>query len=259
QLDRTVAVKILLGRDFGDPKALRRFHREARAAARLNHPNIVSVYDFGSVEGEGAYLVMERIYGITLREVLDRDRALAPARAADLFAQLLDGVAAAHAEGIVHRDLKPGNVIAQQAGSAAFMVKILDFGLAKFDAAGRPASETVTAPGDVMGTLGYMSPEQLLGGAVDHRADLFAIGVMLVETLTGRRPFQYDNYGELSRALLHDAFHLPRSTPESAALDAVIQRRLAKDARDRVSSAAELKRELIPALRECRFENYFSD
>lgn len=251
QLDRAVAVKILLGRDFGDLKALRRFHREARAAARLNHPNIISVYDFGPVEGEGAYLVMERIYGITLRAVLERDRALAPAQAADLFAQLLDGIAAAHAEGVVHRDLKPGNVIAQQAGSPAFRVKILDFGLAKLDSADRLASGTVTAPGAIMGTLGYMSPEQLLGGDVDHRADLFAIGVMLVEALTGRRPFQGDNYGEVSRALLHGAYHLPRSTPEAVALDAILQRCLAKEARDRARSAAELRRELIPALREC--------
>jgi len=252
QLDRAVAVKILLGRDFGDPKALHRFHREARAAARLNHPNIVSVYDFGPVEGEGAYLVMERIYGITLRAVLKRDRILAPAQAADLFAQLLDGIAAAHAEGVVHRDLKPGNIIAQQIGSPAFMVKILDFGLAKLDSADRLASESVTVPGTIMGTLGYMSPEQLLGGEVDQRADLFAIGVMLVEVLTGRRPFQGDNYGELSRALLHDAYHLPHSTPEAVILDALLQRCLAKEARDRIRSAAELRRELIPALRECR-------
>jgi serine/threonine protein kinase len=151
----------------------------------------------------------------------------------------------------VHRDLKPGNVIAQQAGSPALMVKILDFGLAKLDSADRLASETMTAPGAVMGTLGYMSPEQLLGVEVDHRADLFAIGVMLVETLTGVRPFQGDTYGELSRALLHDAYHLPRSTPEAVALDSLLQRCLTKDARDRVSSAAELRRDLIPALREC--------
>jgi serine/threonine protein kinase len=131
------------------------------------------------------------------------------------------------------------------------MVKILDFGLAKLDSADTLASETVTVSGAVMGTLGYMSPEQLLGGEVDHRADLFAIGVMLVEVLTGRRPFEGDNYGELSRALLHNDFHLPRSTPEAVALDALLQRCIAKEARDRVSSAPELRRELIPALREC--------
>jgi eukaryotic-like serine/threonine-protein kinase len=109
----------------------------------------------------------------------------------------------------------------------------------------------VTAPGAVMGTLGYMAPEQLLGGEVDHRADLFAVGVMLVEVLTGSRPFQGDSYGELSRSLLHDIFHLPRSTPEAMALDAFLQRCLAKEARDRFGSAAQLRRELIPALREC--------
>src|SRR5262245_66425449 len=102
-----------------------------------------------------------------------------------------------------------------------------------------------------MGTLGYMPPEQLQGGGVDRHGDRFDIGVILGQVLTGRRPFQGDNYGELSRALLHDAFHLPRSTPEAAVIDAILQRCLAKEARDRVSSAAELRRELIPSLREC--------
>ncbi len=250
-LDRAVAVKILLGRDFGDPRALRRFHREARAAARLNHRNIVSVYDFGPLEGEGAYLVMERIAGITLRAVLERDPVLAPNQAADWFAQLLEGVAAAHGEGVVHRDLKPENIIAQQIGSPAFVVKILDFGLAKLNSPDMLVSGTVTVPGTIIGTLGYMAPEQLLGGEVDHRADLFAIGVMLVEVLTGCRPFQGENYGELSRAVLHRAFHLPHSTPGSAAVDALLQRCLAKEARDRIESAAALQRELIPALRGC--------
>jgi serine/threonine protein kinase len=251
QLDRAVAVKILRGRDFGDPRALRRFHREARAAARLNHRNIVSVYDFGPLEGEGAYLVMERIAGITLRAVLERDRVLAPAQAADWLEQLLDGIAAAHAEGVVHRDLKPENIIAQHAGSPAFTLKILDFGLAKLNPVEMLVSGTVTVPGTIVGTLGYMAPEQLLGGEVDYRADLFAIGVMLVEVLTGCRPFQGENYSELSRAVLHRAFHLPCSTPEAAAVDAVLQRCLAKEARDRIESAAALQRELIPALRAC--------
>jgi GAF domain-containing protein len=252
QLDRNVAVKILLGRTFGDPRALRRFHREARAAARLNHPNIVSIYDFGPLENEGAYLVMERVDGITLRAVLERDGFLAPPDAADWFAQLLDGISAAHSEGVVHRDLKPENVIAQQPGSPAFTVKILDFGLAKIQSADMAAGGTVTQPGTVIGTLGYMSPEQLVGGEIDQCSDLFAIGVMLAEVLTGSRPFHARNYGALSRAVLHDDFHLPNSTPEAAALDALLQQCLAKDARDRVQSAAELRGELIPALRGCR-------
>jgi eukaryotic-like serine/threonine-protein kinase len=151
----------------------------------------------------------------------------------------------------VHRDLKPENIIAQQIGSPVFVVKILDFGLAKLNSADRFVSGTVTVPGTIVGTLGYMAPEQLLGGEADHRADLFAIGGMLVEVLTGCRPFQGSNYGELSRAVLHRAFHLPHPTPEAAAVDAVLQRCLAKEARDRIESAAALQRELIPALRAC--------
>jgi serine/threonine protein kinase len=251
-LDRAVAVKILLGRDFGDQKALRRFHREARAIAKLSHPSIVKVYDFGPVEGEGAYLVMEHIAGTTLRSVLERDRMLAPAQAVDWFDQLLDGIAASHAEGVVHRDLKPENIIAQLAGSTTFKVKILDFGLAKFNSTDMLVSGTVTVTGTIIGTLGYMAPEQLVGSEVDHRADLFAIGVMLVEVLTGCRPFQGDNYGKLSRAVLHSDYHLPCSTPEGAAVDDLLQRCLAKDPVDRIESAAKLRSELIPALRECR-------
>jgi hypothetical protein len=251
RLNRSVAVKIMLGRAFGQQTALRRFHREARAAARLNHPNIVSIYDFGPLEGEGAFLVMERIDGVTMRAALQRATVFAPAEAADWFDQLLDGIAAAHAEGIVHRDLKPENVIGQRVGTRALAVKILDFGLAKIQAVDLQASEPLTVQGIIMGTLGYMSPEQLLGGEIDRTTDVFAVGVMLVETLTGRRPFNGETHAELSRAVLHDDFHLPRSTPETAALDALVQRCLAKDPHDRMASAAELRRELIPTLRAC--------
>jgi serine/threonine protein kinase len=186
RLNRVVAVKILLGRAFGQRTALRRFQREARAAARLSHPNIVSVYDFGELHGEGAFLVMERVEGVTMRTALQRAGSFPPAEAADWFDQLLAGIAAAHAAGIVHRDLKPENVIGLRAGAAAVSVKILDFGLARMPAADDLTSESLTLQGSIMGTLGYMAPEQLLGGDVDDRVDLFAAGVMLAEALTGR-------------------------------------------------------------------------
>ena len=253
RLDRAVAVKIIGGQIFGEERALQRFRREARATARLNHPNIVSVYDYGAIERGGAYLVMERIHGVTLRQEIDRAGALRSAAAADWFEQILDGVAAAHALGIVHRDLKPENVVGQRRDSGALAVKVLDFGLAKF----RPlektaeAASTITEQGIVVGTFGYMAPEQLLRREVDQRTDVFALGVLLVEMLTGEWPFRGANYGEVLQAILHDAYHLPDSSPEMRAVDELLQRCLAKEPAGRFSSVEGLRRELIAALRAC--------
>lgn len=251
RLERPVAIKFLLGRAFDQEQALRRFQREAQAAGRLNHPNIVSVYDYGGLEGEGAYLVMERIYGVTLRDEIERVGTMDGSVAADWFEQLLDGVAAAHAQGIVHRDLKPENVLGQLRDSGSLVVKILDFGLAKFRPLDNASTSTLTATGMVMGTFGYMSPEQLVGGDVDQRTDIFALGAMLVEVITGRRPFGGDTYGELLHAVLLDVYHLPGSSPEIRVLDELVQRCLAKEPRDRLASVAVLRQELIPALRAC--------
>jgi GAF domain-containing protein len=249
RLGRTVAVKILLSQAFGQPTALRRFRREAQAAARLNHPSIVSVYDFGPLEGQGAYLVMERVSGTTLRTELDRRRRLSPATVAEWMAQILDGLAAAHARGIVHRDLKPENVIGRPADAGRLTVKILDFGLAKLAAAELPASGTVTTDGAVMGTLAYMSPEQLLGRDVDHRTDIFAVGVMLAEALTGRRPFDVGNGADLSRTLPPGHRFLPDAPPQASDVEALLRKCLARDPRDRYLSATALRDALIPALR----------
>ncbi|HEY7511696.1 MAG TPA: protein kinase, partial [Vicinamibacteria bacterium] len=246
RLQRAVAVKILLGRAFGQPAALRRFRREAHAAARLNHPCVVGIYDFGTLEGQGAYLVMERVSGTTLRAELDRVGVLAPAVVTAWFDPLLDGLAAAHAHGIVHRDLKPENVIGRTDGPRGLAVKILDFGLAKFAGAEPPASGTVTVEGSVLGTLGYMSPEQLRGGPVDHRTDVFAVGVMLVEALTGSRPFEGQSYAE--RATRHGAPSLPDSPLRAPAVDALLRRCLAADPRDRYESAGALRGDLVTTL-----------
>ena len=252
RLDRSVAVKVLLGRAFGHQPALRRFRREARAAAQLNHPNIVAVYDVGSLEGEGA--VSRDGARPWRRRCVPRSivgSRLPPAVAADWFDQILDGIAAAHAHGIIHRDLKPDNVMGRRTTSGVLAVKILDLGLVKFrDGCCRPTG-TMTAVGVVMGTLGYMSPEQLLGHAVDQRTDLFAVGIMLVESLTGRRPFQGTTPTELLRALHQPTTHLALSSAEARALDGLLQRCMAVDPADRVPSAAALRRELIPLLRAC--------
>ena len=242
RLGRTVAVKIMLSRAFGQPGALRRFRREARAAARVSHPNIVTVHDVGSLAGEGAYIVMERIPGETLRAALDRTPLLTPQTAAEWFEPLLEGIAAAHASGIVHRDLKPENVMGQRDASGTLSVKILDLGLVKLHADESQATGTMTREGAIMGTPDYMSPEQLLGREVDHRSDIFSIGVMLVEALTGARQ-------------LPNAAAPAASTTLDPALRALLARCLAAEAVDRPSSVTEFLRALSPLLRSSHGAN----
>jgi eukaryotic-like serine/threonine-protein kinase len=249
RLDRVVAVKILLGRAFGQQTALRRFRREARAAARLDHPRIVRVHDYGSLEGEGAYIVMERLRGSTLRAELERLRRLAPLDAADWFDQILDGLAAAHSNGVVHRDLKPENIMGRRDEERRLSVTLLDFGLAKEPVADAATTGPMTIAGVVMGTFGYMSPEQLLGHPVDHRTDIFSLGVMLAESIAGERPFQGDTPMDVSRAVLHQTYHLPGESPGALAVDDVLQQCLAKDPSMRFASADALRQALIPALR----------
>ncbi len=251
RLHRQVAAKVMMGSLFGDQAALRRFEREARAAARIDHPNITRVHDYGAVGSGGAFLIMELVAGRTWRAELQRSGVVPPERSGEWFRQLLDGLQFAHGMGIVHRDLKPENVmIVETAGGDG--LKIMDFGLAKVLDAGTGATESVSVAGTAMGTLGYMAPEVLNGGLVDERADLFAIGVMVVETLVGARPFSGQNPHEILTAVLQREYHLPGATTEIRALDAVVQRCLAKEPRDRYGSAAELAKDLIPALARCR-------
>lgn len=251
RLERRVAIKIITGRLFGDSAALRRFEREARASARLNHPNIITVYDYGAIGAEGAYLVMELIRGVTLRAELKQAGTIAPAVAAEYFDQLLEGMKAAHASGVIHRDLKLENVlIARQQGGHP-LVKILDFGLAKLRLLNTTDPNSLTAPGTVMGTFGYMSPEQLTGGEVDERSDIFALGVMVVEALTGSRPFGGKSYTELLTTVLRQPFHLTGEAQAVQRLDAVLQKCLAKERQQRYETVAELQAELILAIRHC--------
>jgi eukaryotic-like serine/threonine-protein kinase len=277
RLNRKVAVKILYRYRLDSTEALRRFEREAQTSAKLSHPNIVTVYDYGVSSTDEAYLVMELLCGETLGEILKREKRLAPHVAAQWLDQVLEAMKAAHHAGVIHRDLKPDNIfIAERKDvkSASFsqavntneekngripdgstpnrIVKILDFGVAKI-AHGSESSttaEAMTTPGTVLGTLGYMSPEQLTGGTVDSRSDIFSLGVITVETLAGRRPFNGKNHQELLTAILSRPFHLKSDLPEVRKLDAVLQRFLAKDKRDRFSSAAEAQKELSPAVRQ---------
>jgi hypothetical protein len=210
KLKSRVAVKILSGRLFGDEGALRRFEREARSLARLGqHPNIVAVHDYGELQTEGAFLVMDFIEGESLAATLRRERKLKPARAAEIFEQVLEGVGAAHRAGIVHRDLKPENIpVSRGDGAGRERVRLLDFGLAKHVRAELNEAQTVTTPGVVMGTFGYMSPEQLSGGDVDERSDLFSAGVVAAEAIAGERPFKGRTLLEILNSMERDEFTL---------------------------------------------------
>ena len=251
RLGRRVALKILLARNFGNPGALRRFEREAQAAARLRHPNIVTVHDYGTLGTEGAYLVMELLKGTTLRSELDRVGSLHPPVAADWFDQILDGVGAAHAAGVIHRDLKPDNVIVTRDAQGRDLLKILDFGLAKLSFSEPPDPKSLTVPGTVLGTLRYMSPEQLSGEPTDERSDVFSIGVLVAEALIGRHPFQAPTTAAMVTGILQDPFHVEGEAAELRELDRVLQLCLAKDREDRYPSMVDVRRELIPAIRAC--------
>jgi GAF domain-containing protein len=248
RLARAVAIKIMLGRAFGDRHALRRFEREAQASARLTHPNIVTVFDFGAAGAAGAYIVMELVRGRTLRAELEQHGHLPPAIAARWFEQICAAVAAAHRQRIVHRDLKPENVLVTRDAAAA--VKVLDFGLAKMTSIDAEDSAGLTQPGVVIGTAGYMAPEQLTAGPMDERTDIFALGVMVAEAVTGRRPFRGRTHSELLAAIMNEPLTLGGDGVALRRVESVLQRAAAKDPSARFASVDEFAAAILPALHE---------
>src|SRR5436190_232643 len=200
-LGREVALKLLPEQLASDPGRLRRFEQEARAAAALNHPNIVAVYRFGTQNGNTPYLVTELLQGQTLRERL-KQGPIPVRKTVDYAVQIARALAAAHDQGIVHRDLKPENIFLTRDGS----VKILDFGLAKLNTPeATPMQSTIaTEPGVVLGTVGYMSPEQVRGLVADHRSDIFSLGTILYEMLSGSRAFQAATSADTMSAILKE-------------------------------------------------------
>ena len=247
RLQRDVAVKILLDHAAApSPQALARFEREARAIAALSHPNILSIHDFGSDRGL-AYAVMELLEGSSLRERLEQSD-LGHGRALDWAVQIAQGLAAAHERGIIHRDLKPENIFITRDG----IVKILDFGLARIDengerATGEESTVAQTAPGAVVGTILYMSPEQARGEVADHRSDIFAFGVVLYEMMTGRPAFLRPSAADTMVAILREEPKWPvdqaRRIP--AEVEDIVRHCLEKDREERFRSA----RDLVFALR----------
>ena len=245
-LDRPVAVKLMAADLALEPSFVERFRREARSAALLNHPNIVSVYDFGE-DPQGYYIVMEYVPGPALSEVIARDAPLPPAQAAAVATDIAAALAAAHGEGIVHRDVKPANVLL-----SGGVTKVADFGIARAVNAG----EGLTMPGVVIGTANYLSPEQAQGAPVDHRSDLYSLGMVLYQMLTGRVPFRGDSPVAVAYKQLHEA-PPPPSTFNSAvppALDALVARALAVDPADRPQSADEFRSALLAVDQPGRLE-----
>lgn len=244
RLGRKVAIKLLLAGIAQDEDRLRRFAQEARAVGMLNHPNILTIHDVGTHQG-APYLVSELLEGETLRDRLKKG-ALSPSRSVDIALQLARGLAAAHERGIVHRDLKPENLFITTDGR----VKILDFGLAKLtqpqfngtDPNGQAFSIVRSNPGLVMGTVGYMAPEQLRGAETDHRADIFAFGVILYEILTGERPFRGNSMADTMSAILtQEAPQLPAPlSVQAPGLARLVHRCLEKQAPQRFQSASDL-------------------
>lgn len=242
RLARDVAIKVLPERLAADPDALARFEREAKAVAALSHPNILGIFDFGSSDGT-AFAVMELLEGETLRDRL-ASGALPPRKAVDYAAQVASGLATAHDKGIVHRDLKPENLFLTRDGR----VKVLDFGLARqaatVAAPGETSTPTVsrhTDPGTMLGTVGYMAPEQVRGAPADARSDIFGLGAVLYELVSGRRAFPGETAADcLSAILREDPAPLSDGQPGLAAIDRIVRRCLEKNPGERFQSARDL-------------------
>jgi serine/threonine-protein kinase len=237
QLKRKVAIKVISPQMSGNSDIRRRFLKEARSASVLNHPNICTIHQVGQEAGLD-FIVMEYVEGLTIRDML-RDGPFEPTSICRIGIQVADALDLAHAQNMIHRDIKPANIMVNKSGRA----KILDFGLVKWTGPNElqaTAMTGLTEQGAIMGTVNYMSPEQLKGDAVDHRTDIFSLGLVLYEMATGQAPFSAENYIGVMHAILYQPVAAP-APPFPEALWAIIDRTLAKDPGHRYQTAGELR------------------
>ncbi len=234
-LGRIVAIKVLVPPLDSDPEFVARFRREARSAAGLNHPGVVAVFDTGS-DGNVQYIVMEYVEGHTLAGIIRREAPLPPGRAAEIGMAVSEALSAAHQKGLVHRDVKPANIMVTPSGA----IKVMDFGIA------RAATDTLTRTGRILGTAAYLSPEQARGQPADPRSDLYSLGCVLYETLTGRPPFTGESpVAVASRHVAEEPEPPSKVNPDvPAALESVVLKALAKDPAIRYQSARAMGEDL---------------
>ncbi|HEX6716052.1 MAG TPA: serine/threonine-protein kinase [Pyrinomonadaceae bacterium] len=257
-MDRPVAIKFLHQRLVKDEAAQVRFLTEARAAVKLRHPNAVSVTDFGQTSEGCVYIVMELLEGRTLREILSREAPLETARAVSITLQASDAVAAAHDAGIIHRDLKPSNILVTQSADQPAVVKVFDFGIATFSADDDEDTTTLAQSNSVVGTPRYMSPEQHNGNELTPATDVYSLGVILYEMLTGTVPFSGATREEIADKHANLPPHSPReivaAIPQE--VEGIVLHALEKQPSDRPANAGELRRELLDTAERLGLEHH---
>lgn len=249
-LDKPVVLKVLRQALLSDERTVARFQREAKAASRLNHPNSISVLDFGQADDGAMYIAMEYVQGKDLHYILSREWPLPEARVIRIISQVLSALADAHSAGVIHRDLKPENIMVEaRRGENADFVKVLDFGIAKIVDGSTDEGPALTRAGFVCGTPEYMSPEQARGAVLDHRSDLYAVGVILYQLTCGMLPFDSDSAVGFATKHLTELPPPPtKRRPDarvSPAMERLIMRALAKNPDDRPQTAEQFRAELL--------------
>lgn len=255
-LDKPVVLKVLRQALLSDERTVARFQREAKAASRLNHPNSISVLDFGQADDGAMYIAMEYVQGKDLHHILSREWPLPEARVIRIISQVLSALADAHSAGVIHRDLKPENIMVEQRRGEADFVKVLDFGIAKIVDGTNDDGPALTRAGFVCGTPEYMSPEQARGAQLDHRSDLYAVGVILYQLTSGLLPFDSESAVGFATKHLTEVPPPPtRRRPDarvSPAMERLIMKALAKNPDDRPQTAEQFRAELLAIEKERR-------
>lgn len=252
-VDRRVAIKVLRD-EFKAQKHAKRMEREGRSISEMSHPNLVSIYDMGTLETGQPYQVLEFLDGHSLADVIDADGALSPSRAIPIFIQVCDVVQYAHDNGLIDRDISPMNVMLIKAAGMDDYVKLVDFGVLKFDESRHAVTQRLTLTGEVCGNPMYMSPEQACGQEVDYRTDIYSFGVVMWEAVTGKPLFAGNNIADILTSHLYTKPAKPSSINRDvpAALEEIILCTLEKNPGDRFQSMQELKAALSQVLRKSR-------